>query len=189
MASKSDNFEAVAAAAEADALTAINTFISEANNGILHALEWKCVCGHRQSLEPARKQRFSEIAARNWLQGVMKNHCKGGGHIQAKRRAELAKLSSLHRFIGSGTASSGASGAAASRHPQAAAPQAVARQPEEATTPSTSSGDLEAQVEPTASHPTTELAQEPQQGAVLEPLLSASVEIAGALRLVTLALL
>jgi hypothetical protein len=66
-------------------------------------------------------------------------------------------------------------------------PQAGARQ--EATTPSTSSEDLEAQVEPAASLPTTELAEEPQQGAVLEPLLSASVEIAGALRLVTLALL
>jgi len=42
-------------------------------------------------------------------------HCKDGGHVQATQRAEVAKHSGLYRFLGSGTASSGAAGAAAAK--------------------------------------------------------------------------
>jgi len=52
----------------------------------------------------------------------------------------------------------------------------------------TAAADLEAQTGLTASPPTAELVEEPQQGAVLEPVLSASVEIAGASHHITFSL-
>lgn len=92
---------------------------------------------------------------------------------------ELAKHSNLYRFIGSGTASWG---------PLVEPPPIPRDRPAAgglAAAPTSSSGDLEAQLKPTASFPTAKVVYESQQGAVLEPLQSASLEIASALRLIT----
>jgi len=47
MSRKSDNFEAASAAAEAEALAALSTFIMEANNDVLHAPSGNASVGTR----------------------------------------------------------------------------------------------------------------------------------------------
>jgi len=179
MSTKSDKHEAASATPEAEALTAIDAFIAEANGDVLHAGAWKCVCGHTQSLDYARRQHFSEIAARNWLHGTMKNHCKGGAHIQAKRLLEPARGASLHRYFGSGGAASGAAAADSSILPNIISKAVPPGPGNLAVSPLSAQPEAPGPEEPPASHPPAGLVDEMEQNAVPDPRLSASEEIVG----------
>jgi hypothetical protein len=177
MLSKSVNNDAAAD----EALAAITAFIAECNDDVIGTgREWKCgVCSKQVSLATARTGCWPELQARRWLQGQITNHCKSGGHNQAKQQSLApAKNTTLLGLWGraappSGTSASGA-GASAGGPGLAPAPQpavaAAAEQP--------AGAGLEAQAEAAAVPPVAALVQGPQQDVVLE---AASLAEAGAI--------
>jgi hypothetical protein len=130
MLSKSVNNDATAD----EALAAITAFIAECNDDVIGTgREWKCgVCSKQVSLAIARTGCWPELQARRWLQGQITNHCKSGGHNQAKQQSLApAKNTTLLGLWGraappSGTSASGA-GASAGGPGLASAPQPQCR--------------------------------------------------------------
>ena len=181
MLSKSVNNDATAD----EALAAITAFIAECNDDVIGTgREWKCgVCSKQVSLAIARTGCWPELQARRWLQGQITNHCKSGGHNQAKQQSLApAKNTTLLGLWGraappSGTSASGA-GASAGGPGLASAPQPAV--PAKAAAEQPAGAGLEAQAEAAAVPPVAALVQGPQQDVILK---AASLAEAGALPL------